>query len=311
MIEAKGLTKYFGQIAAIENVDFSVQRGEIIGFLGPNGAGKTTTMRILTGFSPASKGSAKIAGFDVADQPIEVKRRVGYLPENVPLYQEMVVQGFLRYVAEVKGVPRVKRTAEVQDVIERCGLKEMAKRIIANLSKGYRQRVGLAQALIGNPPVLVLDEPTVGLDPRQIIEIRQMIKDLAQDHTVLLSTHILPEVQAICERVIIINRGRIVAQDTMENLAGAKSGQTLLEVDTGGPEPQVLAALQNVQGVQSVTVEGPGCYLVNAGAGGPVREAVANALVHAGYSLHGLRERRRTLEEVFVEAVATDEGESV
>ncbi len=310
MIEAKGLTKYFGQIAAIENVDFSVQRGEIIGFLGPNGAGKTTTMRILTGFSPASRGSAKIAGFDVADQPIEVKKRVGYLPENVPLYQEMVVQGFLRYVAEVKGVPRGKRRAEVQDVIERCGLKDMAKRIIANLSKGYRQRVGLAQALIGNPPVLVLDEPTVGLDPRQIIEIRQMIKNLAQDHTVLLSTHILPEVQAICKRVIIINRGRIVAEDTMENLGGAKSGQTVLEVDTGGPEPQVLAALQNVQGVQGVTSEGPGRYLVNAGAGGPVREAVANALVHAGYSLHGLRERRRTLEEVFVEAVATDEGES-
>ena len=229
MIEVKGLTKYYGQLAAIEDVSFSVDKGEVLGFLGPNAAGKTTTMRILTGFSPPSRGTAVVAGYDIKSDPIEVKRRVGYLPESVPLYGEMVVSKFLRYVAEVKGVGRGRRMAEVGRVMERCGLLEVSRRVCRNLSKGYRQRVGLAQALIGDPPVLILDEPTVGLDPRQIIEIRQVIKELGQDHTVLLSTHILPEVTMVCERVLIINRGRIVAQDTMANLARG-TARTLEEV---------------------------------------------------------------------------------
>lgn len=220
MIEVQGLTKYYGSVAAIEDVTFSVGKGEIVGFLGPNAAGKTTTMRILTGFSPPSAGSARIAGFDIHTDPIEVKRRVGYMPENVPIYGEMLVSGFLDYVAQVKGVRRSERRSEVARVMERVGLSHMSKRVVGHLSRGYRQRVGLAQALIGNPPVLILDEPTVGLDPRQIVEIRQMIKGLGSEHTVLLSTHILPEVSMICERVVIINQGRIVAQDSMAALTG-------------------------------------------------------------------------------------------
>lgn len=235
MIEAKGLTKYYGQVAAVEEVSFSVEQGEIIGFLGPNGAGKTTTMRILTGFSPATRGTAVVAGFDVARHPIEVKRRVGYMPESVPLYPEMVVGRFLDYVAEVKGVPRRERVSEVGRVMERCGLSDMGKRVIRNISKGYKQRVGLAQALVGNPEVLILDEPTAGLDPKQIVEIRQMIKSLGEDHTVLLSTHILPEVAMVCGRVLIIHQGRIVAQDSMANFtaggeaAGGEGSPSTLE----------------------------------------------------------------------------------
>lgn len=230
MIEVNGLTKYYGPIAALVDVTFQVGQGEVIGFLGPNGAGKSTAMRILTGFATASRGTARVAGYEVHENPIEVKRRVGYMPERVPLYDEMVVRGFLDYVAEVKGVPRSVRRAEVARVIERCGVGEMADRLIRNLSKGYRQRVGLAQALIASPPVLILDEPTVGLDPKQIVEIRQMIRDLGKDHTVLLSTHILPEVAMVCEQVIIINQGRIVAQERLENLTGTGARRTLEDV---------------------------------------------------------------------------------
>jgi ABC-2 type transport system ATP-binding protein len=226
MIDVQGLTKYYGPIPALQEVSFRVEQGEVIGFLGPNGAGKSTTMRILTGFAPATRGSAKVAGYEVHADPLEVKRRVGYLPERVPLYEEMVVAGFLNYVAEVKGVPRAERRTEIERVMERCGLKDLSGRLIRNLSKGYRQRVGLAQALVGSPPVLILDEPTVGLDPRQIVEIRQMIKELGREHTVLLSTHILPEVAMVCERVIIINQGRVVAQERLDSL-GAGDARTL------------------------------------------------------------------------------------
>lgn len=306
MIEVQGLTKYYGAIAAIDDVSFRVEKGEIIGFLGPNGAGKTTTMRILTGFTSASSGKARIAGFDVREQPLEVKRRVGYLPESVPLYPEMRVRSFLRYVAQIKEVPRSERGRDVDRVIERVGLKEVAGRTVNNLSRGYRQRVGLAQALVGNPPVLILDEPTVGLDPRQIIEIRSMIKDLAQEHTVLLSTHILPEVSMICRRVIIIHRGRIVAQDTMENLAGT-GGAGALAVDATGPAEEIERVLRSVPGVKDVGREGRSRYLVQT-ADGHVREAVARAVVEAGLGLRGLEHRTRTLEDVFVEAIASEES---
>jgi ABC-2 type transport system ATP-binding protein len=229
MIEVQGLTKYYGAIPAVNDVSFQVGKGEIIGFLGPNGAGKSTTMRILTGFTPASQGTARVADFEVHASPIEVKRRVGYLPEHVPLYEEMVVSGYLSYVAEIKDVQKSSRKSEVARVLERCGLEHMARRLIRNLSKGYRQRVGLAQALLGSPPVLILDEPTVGLDPQQIIEIRNMIKDLGGEHTVLISTHILPEVSMVCDRVLIINEGHIVAQDSMENLTGTGASKRTLE----------------------------------------------------------------------------------
>jgi len=226
VIKVQRLTKHYGTITAIEDVSFEVAPGEITGFLGPNGAGKSTTMRILTGFAPASSGTAEVAGHEVHQSPLEVKRRIGYLPERVPLYEEMTVNAFLRYVAEVKGVPRRRRSAEVDRARARCGLEEMGRRLIGHLSKGYRQRVGLAQALVGSPPVLILDEPTVGLDPRQIVEIREMIKGLGSDHTILLSTHILPEVSMLCDKVVIINDGRIVAQDRMEHLLAAE-GRTL------------------------------------------------------------------------------------
>ncbi len=306
MIEVRGLTKYYGPIAAIEDVTFSVAKGEIIGFLGPNAAGKTTTMRILTGFSPPTRGTATVAGFDITKDPIEVKRRVGYMPESVPVYGEMIVSGFLGYVAEVKGVPRSQRKKEVAGVMERCGLAHMAKRQVGNLSKGYRQRVGLAQALIGNPPVLILDEPTVGLDPQQIIEIRQMIKSLAQDHTVLLSTHILPEVTMVCERVLIINRGRIVAQDRMENLAADTNN--VLELDVAGPEDKVEAVLANVPGVRSFTREAPGRYLVEGSPGMDLGPSAAAALVEADLRLRSLQKRSRTLEDIFIGVVSAEEG---
>lgn len=228
MIEAIGLTKRFGPIDAIRDVSFSVGSGEIVGFLGPNGAGKTTTMRILTGYSPASSGRAVVAGLDVGAEPLAVRAKVGYLPESVALYDEMRVDSYLRYVAEVKGVSSRGRKAEVGRVIERCGLDTMDRRTIGHLSKGYKQRVGLAQSLIGDPPVLILDEPTVGLDPKQIVGIREMILELAGDHTVLLSTHILPEVAMLCKRVVIVNEGRIVREESLEALTGA--GQTLEEV---------------------------------------------------------------------------------
>lgn len=223
MIEAIELTKRYGHVPAIDGVSFTVNPGEIVGFLGPNGSGKSTTMRILTGFSPASSGRAIVAGRDVRTDSLGVRRNVGYLPENVPLYGEMRVNRFLRYVTEVKGVARRQCRAEVGRVIERCGLTEMSNRVIGHLSRGYRQRVGLAQALIGDPPVLIFDEPTVGLDPRQIIGIREMIRELAGEHTVLLSTHVLQEVALVCDRAIIISNGRIVSEQNIREL-GSREG---------------------------------------------------------------------------------------
>lgn len=306
MIEVTGLTKVYGSITAVENLSFRVEKGEIIGFLGPNGAGKSTTMRILTGFTPATSGVAKIAGFHIEDQPIEVKRRVGYMPENVPAYGEMLVRAFLRYAAEVKGVARGNLNAEVQRVMERCGLGDMANRVIRNLSKGYRQRLGLAQALVGNPPVLILDEPTSGLDPKQIVEIRQVIKDLASEHTVLLSTHILPEVAMVCERVIIINRGHIVAQDTMHNLTGGDI--ELLEIEARGATDSIVARLKSIPGTTSVESIGNGRYHVSAARGANVNETIIAALAQGDCGLTGIQRKRRTLEDVFIAAVASDRG---
>lgn len=305
MIEVKGLTKYYGPIAAIKDVSFAVAKGEIMGFLGPNGAGKSTTMRILTGFSPASRGTVTVDGFDIGEHPIEVKRRIGYLPETVPLYPEMVTAAFLRYVAAVKGIPRSQRRAEVGRVIERCGLESVALRLVHNLSKGFRQRVGLAQALLGNPPVLVLDEPTVGLDPRQIIEIREMIRGLAAEHTVLLSTHILPEVTMICERVIILHRGRIVAEDTMANLARDRQA-AMVTVETDGPRESVLRTLRALPEVAEVAEEGAGRYRVTGAPGMALGGPVSEALVRGGLGLRCLEAHKRTLEDIFMATIASE-----
>jgi len=243
MIQVEHLTKCYGSLTAIEDVSFRVEAGEILGFLGPNGAGKTTTMRILAGFFPATEGRAEVAGYDVLTQPLEAKSRVGYLPENPPLYTEMSVDSYLRFVARIKGVRGTEIKRRINYVKERCGLVEEGERLIKHLSKGYRQRVGLAQALVHNPDVLILDEPTIGLDPKQIIEVRELIKGLGGDHTVILSTHILPEVSMTCERVIIINNGKIVAVDSPSNLTRQLSGGQRIDLEVSGPMdrlPQVL-----------------------------------------------------------------------
>ncbi len=311
MISAEGLTKYYGPIPAIQGVSFHVDQGEIVGFLGPNGAGKTTTMRILTGYMPATSGVAKIAGFDVSKDPIEVKRRVGYLPENVPLYPEMLVSAFLRFVAEVKGVERRNIPGEIDRVVERCGLIEVKQRLVKNLSKGFRQRLGLAQALIGSPPVLILDEPTVGLDPRQIIDIRNMIKGLAEEHTIMLSSHILPEVAMICQRVMIIHHGRLVVEDTMERLGG-EGEVRLLELEAMGATARIRELLAGIDGVQDVSVNGEqDRYVIRTDAAKDPREMIIQALVQAGIPVAGLHERRRTLEDVFVEVVSQEESQVV
>jgi ABC-2 type transport system ATP-binding protein len=304
MINVSGLTKYYGSLLAIEDVTFEVATGEVVGFLGPNGAGKTTVMRILTGYMPASRGTASVAGFDVHEAPLEVKQRVGYMPENVPLYDEMTVAAFLRYVAEVKGVARSARNTEAGRVMERCGLAHMARRVVRNLSRGYRQRVGLAQALVGNPPVLIFDEPTVGLDPSQIIEIRNLIRGLAGDHTVLLSSHILPEVAATCSRVLIVHRGRIAAQDTVAALSGGT--RRLLEFECAGPTAQIRELVTAIFGVGEVVSAGAGRYSAELDGDEDPREQVAAALVNAGLGLRALTLRRRTLEEVFVDITSRD-----
>ncbi|MBI1319400.1 MAG: ATP-binding cassette domain-containing protein [Candidatus Hydrogenedens sp.] len=243
MIDVENLTKRYGSITAISGISFTVARGEVVGFLGPNGAGKSTTMRILTGFFPASSGTARIDGHEVHQHPIEVKRRVGYMPERVPLYDEMTVLGFLRFVAQVKGVGGGGRKEAIERAMEHCGLTDMRRRQIGNLSKGYRQRVGLAQALLGAPPVLILDEPTAGLDPKQIVEIRELISALRGEHTVLISTHILPEVAMVCDRAIIIHQGKVVAEDRIDRLTGGGGAESLekvfIEVIARGTETPV------------------------------------------------------------------------
>jgi ABC-type multidrug transport system ATPase subunit len=304
MIEVRGITKQYGAITALDDVSFHVNEGEIVGFLGPNGAGKSTMMRILTGFTPATRGTAKIADLYVEDDPVAVKRRVGYVPENVPLYPEMLVQRYLGYVATVKGVPRAQRNAETERVMSLCGLGEMGRRVIQNLSKGFRQRVGLAQALIGDPPVLILDEPTVGLDPNQIIEIRNTIRGLATDHTVLLSTHILPEVSMLCERVLIINRGRIVFEDTMENLSGAAAdGEWVIELDRASAGFRQTA--NDVAGVSKVNSEGHTLTVFCETGTNPIPDMI-QAVAAKGASIRRLSPRTRSLEEAFIQATAGD-----
>ena len=310
MIEVQHLTKRYGRVTAVEDVSFRVERGEILGFLGPNGAGKTTTMRILTGFMPATEGKALVAGFDVFDQPVEAKRRTGYLPETPPLYPDMTVAEYLSFVAKIKGVPPAERSQRIAAVMARTRVADMASRQCAKLSKGYRQRVGLAQAIIHNPDVLILDEPTAGLDPKQIIETRQLIKELAGDHTIILSTHILPEVSQTCQRVVIINKGHVVAVDTPENLTARLGGSETMyvQVDAGGTEAG--GALARIPGVMRVvesdranTVVG---YEIESEKGHDVRRDLARSVVTSGWGLLELRPMRMSLEEIFL-SLTTDE----
>jgi len=310
VIEVKNLTKRYGRFTAVDDVSFRVERGEILGFLGPNGAGKTTTMRILTGYMPATEGTARVADFDVFEQPVEAKRRTGYLPETPPLYPDMSVLEYLRFVAKIKGVPSADRRQRIQSVMERTRISDMANRLCGNLSKGYKQRVGLAQALIHNPDVLILDEPTAGLDPKQIIETRQLIKDLAGDHTIVLSTHILPEVSQTCQRVVIIAKGKVVAVDTPDNLTARLQGsETLyLQVDTNGGD--VAAALAATTGVIRVAEadrkNGVVGYEVESERGRDIRRDLARTVVGSGWGLLELRPTRISLEEIFLKLTTVE-----
>ena len=311
MIEAENLTKQYGSYTAIDDVSFQVHKGEILGLLGPNGAGKTTTMRILSGFFPATEGKAVVAGFDVFEQPLEVKRRVGYLPENPPLYGEMTVDTYLRFVATIKGVARSQLESRLGRARERCGLEEEGGRLIKHLSKGYRQRVGLAQALIHEPEILILDEPTIGLDPRQIIQVRELIKNLAGDHTVILSTHILPEVSMTCERVIIINHGKIVAVDSPRNLTAHLGEGQRIQLEVAGRAEELPALLETIPQVKSVSVEtlegDHHSVFVETHGSEDIRHVLARKVLDSGLELFQLNAQSMTLEEVFVELTTEDE----
>jgi ABC-2 type transport system ATP-binding protein len=316
MIEVEHLTKLYDRTRAIDDVTFSVGEGEVLGFLGPNGAGKTTTMRAITGYIPPTDGRIRVGGFDVAEQPLEVRRRIGYLPENPPLYPEMTVRGYLRFIAEVKGVERAGVETEVGRVMDRVHVEEVGGRIIGRLSKGYKQRVGLAQALIGDPPVLILDEPTVGLDPRQIQEVRELIRDLSGGHTVILSTHILPEVEQTCSRVVIISRGRIVAVDSPRNLVAQLKGGDWTRIEVRGPREDILGRIRVLPGVTDVRVgkepaEGAGssvCGLeVESRGEADPRPQLARAVVEGGWDLLGMQSMTMSLEDIFLELTTSDE----
>jgi len=316
MIKVDALTKRYARTVAVDNISFEVEKGRIVGFLGPNGAGKTTTMRILTCFLPPTHGTAEVAGFDVLKQPHEVKKRIGYLPESPPLYPEMEVIEYLHFVARLKGIPKSDITARVAHVLERCAIGDVRVTLLGKLSKGYRQRVGLAQAIIHNPDVLVLDEPTAGLDPKQIIETRQLIKDLAGDHTIILSTHILPEVEQTCERVIIISKGKLVATDSVENLTRRLRGAEVIAVEVEGRDSELDAdlvrqRLEQVPGVSRVvSKEGGGnrcAFEVESLQGRLIRPDLARAVIETGWDLTELRSVAFSLEEIFLQLTATEQ----
>lgn len=318
MIEVEHLSKIYGSTPAITDVTFSVEPGEILGLLGPNGAGKTTTMRILAGYLPATNGNARIAGYDVHENSLAVRQRIGYLPETPPLYPDMTVEGFLHFVARIKGVSAGDRPNKVTAAIERCNLEDKRRVIIRKLSKGYRQRVGIAQAIVHDPPAIILDEPTVGLDPRQIIEVRNLIKSLAGTHTIILSTHILPEVSMTCSRVAIINRGKVVATNTPENLMTQLTGGSGYELEIEGEAALAKQVLQKVAGVsliESIPTAGGHqpqanrAYLrVISQPGKEPGKDIATTLVRAGFGLHELKRVNATLEDVFLQLTTEEKN---
>jgi ABC-2 type transport system ATP-binding protein len=318
MIKVQGLTKRYNRFPAVQNIDFEVPKGRIVGFLGPNGAGKTTTMRILTCFLPPTSGTATVAGFDVIKQPMEVKRRIGYLPESPPVYPEMEVHEYLSFVGRLKGIPSSSLAQRVREVSERCNVADVSKKLIAKLSKGYRQRVGLAQAIIHNPEVLILDEPTAGLDPKQIHETRDLIRSLAGEHTIILSTHILPEVEQTCDEVVIITRGQVVARDSVRNLTSRLRGQeaVALEARPGGArdESALESVLRGVPGVSTLTrravPSGAVHFEIESEPGVHVRGALARAVIESGWELEELRAVAISLEEVFLELTSTESAPS-
>lgn len=311
MIQVSNLSKSYGPKSAISNVTFDVKQGEILGFLGPNGAGKTTTMRILCGYMPATAGTITVDGYDVFDKSLQARRRIGYLPESVPLYPEMTVESYLAFMAQIRGVAAKTRRDQVMRVMKLTHVDHVRSTFIGRLSRGYRQRVGIAQALVHDPPVLVLDEPTVGLDPKQITETRQLIKNLGGSHTILLSTHILPEVSMVCNRVVIINGGQVVAEDTPDNLTKRLRGAERISLDVRGPNDKVQQALRrvpNVLAVEAQAINGHSRYLVDCAVGQDVREDLASTVVGNGWGLLELRSEGMSLEEVFLKLTTREDG---
>jgi len=311
LIEVQDLTKSFGDKTAVDHISFSVNKGEILGFLGPNGAGKTTTMRVLTGYLPATGGTAKIAGFDVFDDSMEVRRRIGYLPETPPLYFDMTVSAYLDFVARIKNVPAEKRPARVKAALEMAKITDKRDELIKRLSRGYKQRVGLAQAIVHDPDVIILDEPTVGLDPKQIIEVRNLIKGLAGSHTIILSTHILPEVSMTCDRVVIINHGKIVAVDTPENLTMQLKGGERIRVEVQASEKPLRDILAQISGVRKVAIDSLGSSgrlvaTIEASQGQDLRSQIAAKVVGQGWPLYELRGMNLSLEEIFLQLTTED-----
>jgi ABC-2 type transport system ATP-binding protein len=313
MIEVEHLSKIYGESAAIRDITFSVEKGEIVGFLGPNGAGKTTTMRILSGYLPATSGTAKVAGFEVHEDSMAVRQRIGYLPETPPLYPDMTIEGFLQFVARLKGVSAGDRVSRVEYALDRCNLTDRRKMLIRKLSKGYRQRVGIAQAIVHDPPVIILDEPTVGLDPRQIIDVRNLIKGLAGDHTVILSTHILPEVSMTCDRVTIISQGQVVATNKTDTITSDLVRGYTYELETSGSGDEVgnfLRSVPNVSQVEPLQVQGLASdrsrWKVSSDNGAEVGSALATGLIQQGFNLFELRRLQASLEDIFLELTMED-----
>ena len=303
MIQVENLTKYFGPVLAIDRVTFSVKQGEIVGFLGLNGAGKTTTMRILTSYLPATSGVAKVAGYDVMTESLEVRRNIGYLPESVPLYPEMRVEEYILFRAKLKGVPRKERVGRVEYCLDRCRLREVRRRLVGTLSKGYRQRVGLADAMVHDPPILILDEPTSGLDPMQIRETLALIKELGEKHTVLLSTHILPEVEAICERVIIIANGRVNFSRTLQEI----ESQAVILLEARGPADQIASLVRGLEGVlqvmENAAEDGLASFTIRTDANSDLREAIGQAVGHRGWPVRRLERKRGSLDDAFFDVL--------
>lgn len=310
MIEVEHLSKSYGKGQAVNDISFTVNKGEILGFLGPNGAGKTTTMRVITGFLPATNGTVRVAGFDVAEQSLEVRKRIGYLPETPPIYPEMTVKAYLEFVARIKGVANADLNSRVNAAMEMTNITDRANDLIRKLSRGYKQRVGIAQAVVHNPDVVILDEPTVGLDPKQIIEVRKLIKGLAGEHTIILSTHILPEVSMTCDRVIIINKGKIAAVDTPDNLTSQLKGGERVHLEIKGDQEAVHMALASVEGVSKVEIEPHGAFLsatVENQSGLDLRSQIASRVIGGGFELYELRAVSLSLEDIFLQLTTEEQ----
>jgi ABC-2 type transport system ATP-binding protein len=311
MIEVENLTKFYGNFPAVTDISFTVKQGEILGFLGPNAAGKTTTMRILTGFMPPTRGRARVAGYDVVTESIEARRRIGYLPETVPLYTDMTVEGYLAFMGSIRGMSRKHVQNRIDDVIDTCKLQDYPNTLIGKLSKGYRQRVGIAQAILHEPEVLILDEPTIGIDPIQVVETRQLIKGLGGEHTVILSSHILPEVSMVCNRVLVIHEGQVVAIDHPARLSERLQSSERVELEARGPAAGIIRVLKNIPGVQDVTSSGSsekGKYLITAARGTDLREQIAQKITEKGWGLIQLQSLAMSLEEIFLELTGREDA---